>query len=134
MGEPLAILSKGGYSKDGETLSQSIEQSRRLAAAADTDAGRRAIGRWQAVIQVDGDRAEVCHIIVAAQALQVRQGPHIHPTAVVRGSDESLAMALSGSIDFTHLLSEGQATVTGNYYDIINLGRVAAAVGRSKVK
>jgi hypothetical protein len=91
----------------------------------------RAIGDWRAVIQLELDgEPSALHAVVAAGRFELRAGRHPRPTLVLSGSAAGVARAARGEIDLTHLLADGTVDYRGDYYDLINLSRVAAARGR----
>jgi hypothetical protein len=110
------------------------ELARGLSEGAESAWGRRAIGTWSGVVQIATRGGETCHLVVAEGSLDARAGTHIHPTCRIEGDEDALVRALGGEIDLTHLLANGNATISGNYYDMINLGRVIMASRRRSKK
>lgn len=93
----------------------------------------RATERWAAVIQfepTDGT-GEPGYLTVGPSIFLTGTGCHINPTVKLRGNVAGLWAALRGEIDVTHLLARGEATVSGNYYDALNLSRLALARRRA---
>lgn len=99
-----------------------------LARRAHSPRGRRAIGAWSAVVEFECEGECACHLVIEDGGLSVRPGAAAAPAVSLTGSPEALCDVLSGRIDATHLLASGALEVRGDYYDMINLGRVAAAV------
>jgi hypothetical protein len=113
-------------------VAEAAEALRALAdAARSSPRVARAIGDWRAVIQLEleGEPAPL-HAVVAGGRLDLHAGRHPKPTLVLRGSAAGVARAARGEIDLTHLLADGSVDCRGDYYDLINLSRVAAARGR----
>lgn len=96
--------------------------------AAEHSRGQKALRGWAAVVRLEVEDGDGCHLHIENGGMSARPGPGPEPTVTLRGSGDALREVLSGAIDATHLLASGQMEVSGHYYDMINLGRVAAAV------
>src|SRR5258708_28110226 len=89
----------------------------------------RATERWAAVIQFDptDGSGEPAYVTVGPSTFLTGTGYHINPTVKLRGNLARLLAALRGEVDVTQLLARGEATVSGNYFDALNLSRLALA-------
>jgi len=104
-----------------------VDAVRALSAGFGHERVARAVAAWEAVIQLTAPDARV-YLVVADRGVTFFEGTHIRPTVHLAGAGEDLATGLSGAIDFTHLVAGGQVSVRGRYSDMVNLGRLAAAM------
>lgn len=112
-------------------MAEAADAIRRLGERSHSPRVARAIGDWLAVVQfeLNGEEQPV-HAIFASGQLEVREGRHLKPTAIVTGSAAAAARVASGAIDITHLIACGELDFSGRYYDLINFSRVASAQAR----
>lgn len=102
------------------------EHCRSFARRADSPRGRRSIASWSAVVQfAAGDQSG--HLIVFDGAVRFHAGWHASPSVVLTVDPEAVASMLEARLDGTHLVARGELTVSGDYYDMINVCRVALA-------
>ncbi|MDO8531239.1 MAG: SCP2 sterol-binding domain-containing protein [Dehalococcoidia bacterium] len=99
------------------------------AAVAANPRAQRAAETWSAVVQfeVAGERQPL-HLIVSQGKLTAGEGQHVKPDFVVAGQGTALIRVLSGEVDITHPIAQGDLRVVrGSYIELINLSRIALA-------
>src|SRR6266852_7524031 len=82
---------------------------------------------WSARIQFtprDGDW-DACYLVVGSTGFSSNMGVTTDATVVFTSDQIGWTDVLNGDLDVTHLLARGRATVTGRYYDAMNLSRLA---------